>query len=179
MLRLPKLLIAIAAVGLCLCGCASIPEPTGAARKPASVSMDHYSGTWLEIGRRPMMITNNCVAGYTTYTPGKSTGEIAVEDGCHQSTPAGHLKMILGRGILSDAGAGNARLQVRYPFFITFNYWVLYEAPDSSWFISADPGLKNLWIYARTVPSPAQRDIMVAKAEALGYDTRQLEFPAQ
>ncbi|MGZ3304994.1 MAG: lipocalin family protein [Asticcacaulis sp.] len=175
----PYLTVLAVISAACLSACASVPQPTGAAVTPAAVSLDHYSGTWLEIGRHPMMITDNCVAGFTTYLPTAMPGQINVLDGCHQDTPSGKLKTIKGQGALLDAGTTNARLKVSYPFFITFNYWVLYEAPDHSWFISADPQMKNLWIYARKAPSPEARAVMVAKAAELGYDTAQLEFPAQ
>jgi len=80
--------------------------------------------------------------------------------------------------VLADAGGANAKLEAHYPFFITWNYWVLYESPEHDWFISADPKMKNLWIYSRTVPSPEARAVMVAKARELGYDVTKLEFPA-
>ncbi|MDV6331469.1 lipocalin family protein [Asticcacaulis sp. 201] len=162
---------------LLLSSCASMPAPD-TAPKTVAIPMSHYSGTWLEIARRPMWLTNGCVAGYTTYGTGQTPGEVTVEDGCHTDTPTGKLKTIKGKGTLTDAGGDNARLRVQYPFFITWNYWVLYEAPDHSWFISADPAMKNLWVYARAVPSPQDRAVMVAKAKALGYDVTKLEFPA-
>jgi apolipoprotein D and lipocalin family protein len=56
---------------------------------------------------------------------------------------------------------------------------VLYKSPDKSWFISANPGMTDLWIYARNVPSKAKLKTMVRKASQLGYDIRKLEFPAQ
>lgn len=161
-----------------LSGCAAMPAGPSQLKTAEAVPMSHYSGTWLEIARRPMMLTKNCVAGFTTYGPGARPGEVAVVDGCHQDTPSGKLKTIKARGILHDAGGDNAKLEVRYPLFITWNYWVLYEAPDHSWFISADPAMKNLWIYTRAVPSADDLAVMVAKAKALGYDTTQLEFPA-
>lgn len=169
--------LTLLATSILIAGCSTLP--TGAARSTVQVGMDHYTGTWLEIGRRPMWMTNGCVAGYTTYAPGSAAGTVTVEDGCHDKTPTGKLKTVHGRGTLLDAGTTNARLRVRYPFFITFNYWVLYEAPDHSWFISASPNMKNLWIYARQVPTDAQKTEMVAKAQALGYDTSLLEFPPQ
>ncbi|MNL65676.1 Lipocalin-like domain protein [compost metagenome] len=70
-------------------------------------------------------------------------------------------------------------MRVRYPLLITFNYWVLYKSPDKNWFISTDPDMTNLWIYARTVPSKAKLNTMVRKASQLGYDVRRLEFPEQ
>lgn len=147
--------------------------------QPVAVGMDHYHGTWIEIGRRPMWLTDGCVAGYSTYKLGKIPGEIKVEDGCHVGTPGGRLKTVNGDGRILDLGRNNAKMRVRYPFFITFNYWVLYRSPDKTWFISADPEMQNLWIYARAVPSKAKLKVMVSKARQLGYDVRKLEFPAQ
>lgn len=142
------------------------------------VQRDHYTGTWLEIGRTPMWITDGCVAGYTTYKPGISPNRVMVEDGCHVDTPNGRLKTVSGIGTLADADTTRAKLKVRYGFLVTFDYWVLYKSPDRSWFISADPEMKNLWIYAREVPSRKQLAKMVQKARDLGYDTNRLEFPA-
>jgi apolipoprotein D and lipocalin family protein len=161
--------------------CASFSPIHAASGSTTGLKVDprHYQGTWLEIGRRPMAITDGCVAGYTTYTPTAYAREIMVEDGCHEGTPSGRLKSITGRGELIDAGTTNARLKVRYPFFIVFDYRVLYQSPDHSWFISADPQMKNLWIYARAVPSTRQRAVMVKTAKSLGYDVGLLEFPDQ
>ncbi len=144
-----------------------------------AVGADHYRGRWLEIARTPMALTDGCVAGYSTYSKGRSPNEVAVEDGCHVGTPAGRLKSIHGTGDILDFATTKARMRVRYPFLITFNYWVLYKAPDQSWFISADPQMKNLWIYARSVPSKSLLRRMVRKAGELGYETRKLEFPPQ
>ena len=143
------------------------------------VGPDHYRGTWLEIARKPMYLTDGCVAGFSTYRPGPSRNEILVEDGCRVDTPKGRLKTIKGIGTITDFGTANAKMRVRYPWFITLNYWVLYESSDKSWFISANPSMTDLWIYARTVPSKSKLQRMVRKASQLGYDVRQLEFPAQ
>jgi len=166
----------VSAAALLLSACVSIP--TANLPQTAAIPLSHYSGTWLEIARRPMWLTDGCVAGYTTYSPGAKPNEIAVEDGCHKDTPTGKPKTIKARGVLTDAGGANAKLEAHYPFFITWNYWVFYESPDHDWFISADPKMKNLWIYSRTVPSPKVRAVMVAKARELGYDVTKLEFPA-
>lgn len=161
---------------------AALVSPLAVAHaEPAVVRVDkgHYRGTWLEIGRRPMWLTDGCVAGYTTYRPGPSAGQIMVEDGCREGAPTGKLKTVKGEGELLDVETTRAKLRVRYPLLITFNYWVLYEAPGHDWFISADPKMKDLWIYSRRVPTKGKLAIMVKKAKSLGYDVRKLEFPAQ
>ena len=143
------------------------------------VGPDHYRGTWLEIGRTPMWLTDGCVAGYSTYRPGKTKNRIMVEDGCREGTRSGRLKTVNGIGTIEDFGGTNAKMKVRYPLLITFNYWVLYKSPDKSWFISANPSMTDLWIYARKVPTKTHLARMINKARSLGYDVRKLEFPPQ
>lgn len=152
-------------------------SPAIAEPEVVKVGRSHYTGTWLEIGRTPMFITDGCVAGFSTYSPGKTPDEVAVVDGCYEGTPSGKLKTIKGKGRIIDADTARAKLRVRYPLLITFNYWVLYASPDKSWFISANPSMTNLWIYSRRVPSKKGLAVMVRKAQALGYDVSKLEFP--
>lgn len=162
----------VAIILVSLCGYA-VAEPN-----VIKVSRNHYTGTWLEIARRPMWLTNGCVAGFTRYELGKEPNEVAVLDGCHEGSPTGRLKTVRGKGQIQDAGTKRAKLKVRYPFFFTFDYWVLYQSPDRSWFISADPSMRNLWIYARRAPNHSRLKQMVRKASELGYDVNKLEFPA-
>lgn len=147
--------------------------------EPVPVGVDHYRGTWLEIGRTPMLLTDGCVAGYSTYRPGNTADAVLVEDGCRVDTPQGRLKTVKGVGKIEDFGSTNARMRVRYPLLITFNYLVLYKSPDKSWFISTNPSKDDLWIYARSIPSKTKLDRMVRKARELGYDVSKLEFPPQ
>lgn len=150
-----------------------------AAPKPVAVDAGHYRGTWLEIGRMPMLLTDGCVAGYSTYRQGKSADEVLVEDGCREGTPQGKLKTINGVGKIEDFASTKAKMRVRYPLLITFNYWVLYKSPDKSWFISANPSTDDVWVYARNVPSKTKLNRMMMKVRELGYDVKKLEFPAQ
>ncbi|WP_320195354.1 lipocalin family protein [Agrobacterium rosae] len=143
----------------------------------AQIDRSHYQGKWLEIGRTPMRLTDGCVAGFTAYKPGNAPNQVLVQDGCREGSPQGKLKTIEGMGTLTDSKTTKAKLRVRYPLLITFNYWVLYKSPDRSWFISANPDMRNLWIYARSVPSKSKLAVMVKKAKELGYDTSKLEFP--
>lgn len=170
--------IAVAGMVLATAGAAaSLAVPAHAEPRVARVSPDHYTGTWLEIGRKPMWITDGCVAAYTTYSRGLSPDRVMVEDGCRMGSPKGELKTIRGIGTIKDPDAARAKLRVRYKFLITMDYWVLYTAPDRSWFISADPSMEYLWIYARQVPSARKLALMKAKAAELGYDVGKLEFP--
>jgi apolipoprotein D and lipocalin family protein len=141
-----------------------------------------YSGAWIEIGRRPMKLTDGCVAGATEYKALSAT-KIDVRDTCHADTPTGKLKAIGGPGTILDPGT-NAKLHVNYRFLGVFpvarDYWVLDHADDYSWFISSDPAFENLWIYTRDPHvDPATLNGLIARAKAMGYDVAKLEFPAQ
>jgi len=149
---------------------AQAPQPA----KPVDLER-FYSGQRLEIGRLPMRLTDGCVAGATAYSKADK-GRIAVRDTCRDKTPAGKEKAIEGKGKIVDPGT-NAKLKVSYPFFITWEYWVLDHADDYSWFISADPKFEKLWIYTRKAPPKAELDGLIARARALGYDTGKLEYP--
>lgn len=167
---------------LALAGCATTGSTTSSLRPAAKIDAGRfYTGTWYEIGRRPMSLTDGCVAGGTTYTP-QGGVKVKVLDFCRDGSPTGKLKTIGGPAHIVDPGT-NAKLHVSYRVFgvirIPRDYWVLERAEDYSWFISADPSFHDLWIYTRN-PRPSQAEIapLVARAKALGYDTNLLEFPA-
>ncbi len=169
---------ALAVSGISHAATAKAPEPARA------VDLKRfYSGVWIEIGRRPMKLTDGCVAGATEYKIVGAT-RVNVRDTCHAGTPAGKLKAIGGPGEIKDPGA-NAKLHVTYRVFgfipvASWEYWVLDHDDAYTWFISADPTFKNLWIYTRDPHvDPALLKSLIAKAQALGYDTAKLEFPAQ
>ena len=166
---------------LTLGGCASLEPPSTVAARAVTVDPARfYTGTWYEIGRRPMWLTNGCVAGGTTYTL-EGEARVRVLDFCHQGSPAGARKTIGGAARITDPG-NFARLHVGYRLFgfvpVPRDYWVQEHADDYSWFISADPTFHDLWIYTRSpAPSPELVKLLTDKARALGYDTSLLEFP--
>lgn len=167
-----------AALALSACVTAPSPDQVRAPQPLKPVDLERfYSGRWLEIARLPMRITDGCVAGATNYVVVNPT-RVDVRDTCQSGTPQGREKAIGARGEILDPGT-NAKLRARYlAGFVTWDYWVLDRADDYSWFISADPTFDKLWIYTREVPSPAERERLVARAAALGYDVSRLEFPA-
>ncbi|HZV83956.1 MAG TPA: lipocalin family protein [Brevundimonas sp.] len=167
-------------LSLSLSACVTAPSPDEV-RAPQPVrAVDaerFYAGRWLEIARLPMRLTDGCVAGATNYVR-VNASRVDVRDTCQVDTPQGREKAIGARGEILDPGT-NAKLRVRYfGGLVTWDYWVLDHAEDYSWFISADPTFDKLWIYTREVPGPAERQALVARAAALGYDVSRLEFPA-
>lgn len=177
MIRASALLVVLALLGAC--ATAGAPRGPGAPQTAKSIDAARfYSGTWYEIGRRPMSLTDGCVAGGTTYS-GLAERRVRVRDFCHVGDPSGREKAIGGRGYFLDPGA-NGKLRVRYLGVIVWDYWVLDRAEDYSWFISADPTLTNLFIYTRDPqPSAAMVEDLTRRAAALGYDVNRLEFPAR
>lgn len=168
-----SLALAAAVATLATAAQAAAPEPA----KPIDAAR-FYQGTWHEIGRRPMMITDGCVAGTTAYAPGPD-GKVLVKDACRKDTPAGKEKSISGKGTILDPGT-NAKLRVRYNLLISRDYWVLDRDEAYGWFISASPDFKDLYIFTRDPSiSDATRNALIARAAELGYDTSKLEFPTQ
>jgi apolipoprotein D and lipocalin family protein len=173
----------IATVSLSGCVGNSITEAQKAPEPRKRVDLQlFYTGTWREIARRPMTITDGCVAGATEYGSDRNGG-IQVLDSCRMGSPRGELKTVGGPGTILDPGF-NAKLRVDYKLYgfvpVQRDYWVLDRADDYSWFISADPTLRDLYIFARNPQiGSAQRKQLVARAAALGYDVTKLEFPEQ
>lgn len=169
-------ILALAVAVLTLAGCVAVPR--GGAPEPAKrIDMARfYTGTWLEVARRPMIITVNCPAGTTSY---KRTGKsVYVFDACEVGGPGGRQRSIDGNGTILDPGI-NAKLKVQYTPLISREYWIIDRADDYSWFIEASPDFRDLYIFTRRVPSKSQLARLVARAEALGYDVSKLEFPEQ
>ena len=172
-------------VTLSLASCASLDQQSAKGAPEPKMYVDaskFYVGTWHEVARRPMKLTDGCVAGGTRYTP-KAGGTIDVLDFCRQGSPSGELRTIGGPGQITDT-ATNAKLHVRYSVLgfvpVVRDYWILEHASDYSWFISADPTFHDLWIYTRN-PSVGRKTLsrLVARARTLGYDVSKLEFPSQ
>lgn len=89
-----------------------LPAVVSAEPSVIKVAKRHYQGTWLEIARTPMWLTDGCVAGYTTYRPGSKADQIMVEDGCYEGRPGGRLKTVSGWGTLLDPDTTRAKLRV-------------------------------------------------------------------
>lgn len=170
----------MAALSLTLAGCVTAPSPSDwRAPQPAkAVDAERlWSGRWLEIARTPMSITDGCVAGASAYRLTSPT-RVDVRDTCQVGDPNGREKAVEGAGEILDPGT-NAKLRVKYFWgFVTWDYWVLDRADDYSWFIATSPTLDKAFIYARDVPTRAERDALTRRLGELGYDVSRLEYPA-
>jgi apolipoprotein D and lipocalin family protein len=155
---------------------AAAPEPT----KPVDPAK-FFTGRWYEIGRKPQMLTNGCVAGWTEYSELKDA-KLKVLDACHDKVPAGTLKTLGGPADMLDT-ANHAKILIHYHFGIITvrkEFWILDHDDDYTWFIEASPSFEELWIYTRAAnPSPELLEDLKKKAQGFGYDTGKLEYPTQ
>jgi apolipoprotein D and lipocalin family protein len=132
-----------------------------------------YRGTWLEVARRPMWITDGCNQGTTGYLRSAQPNQVYVRDACRE----GRQETVLsGDAEILDPGV-NSRLRVRYNPLLFVEYNIVDHAPDYSWFIETSPTLENVFIFTRKRPSSRQLSALVERARLLGYNTSDLEFP--
>lgn len=132
-----------------------------------------YRGTWLEVARRPMWITDGCIKGTTAYARTAAPNRILVRDACRKGAEETVLN---GEAEILDPGV-NSKLMVRYNPLLSVEYNIVDHAPDYSWFIETSPTLDNVFIFTRKVPSRKQLSGLVDRVRSLGYDTSKLEFP--
>ena len=134
-----------------------------------------YRGTWLEVARRPMWITNGCIAGTTSYLRSSQANQIHVRDACRKGSEETVLN---GVAEILDPGV-NSRLMVRYNPLLSVEYDIIDHAPDYSWFIETSPTLDNVFIFTRKRPSARALTHLLNRVRLLGYNTSDLEFPWQ
>lgn len=161
-------------------GCAAMPVGNASVPQPAKpVDLSAYAGTWYEMARYENGFEPNC-EGVTAQYAARPDGRIKVVNTCHRGSPSGEVKISEGNAKVV-AGSRNAKLKVSFfgPFYFG-DYWVLDHADDYSWSIVGEPSGKYLWILTRQAhPADTMRNDLVARAQALGYDTKRLHATAQ
>lgn len=159
---------------------ASLALALAAATAVTAAPLDaaHYSGTWLEVGRTPMKLTDGCVAGTTTYTRTDAV-HVKIVDDCRQGSPEGKRKAVTGKGTIQDPGTDHV-MDVRYFVVMNWRFEVLDHDPAGQWFIAGDLKRKSqrVFIFTRSAPSEAELTTLTAKARAAGY-TGTIETPRQ
>jgi apolipoprotein D and lipocalin family protein len=78
----------------------------------------------------------------------------------------------------------NTKIVVHYTVFgiipITRTYWLIDHGDDYSWFMFTNPAFTQVSIFTRAKqPGQARIAELVARLQAFGYDTKQLEYPAE
>jgi apolipoprotein D and lipocalin family protein len=159
---------AVAMIAVAGVASAEAPQPKKA------IEIDRFLGRWHEIARTPNMNQRGCKAGTADW--GRSAGGgLTVVQRCTKA--GGETKTWSGSATIVDAST-NAKLRLSLlKGLIKQEYWVLDRADDYSWAIAGTPGGNFVWILSRKASlSVAERNAVVARVKALGYDTGKLEF---
>ncbi len=175
------LLAALATGAFALSGCATVLDkhPVGNSAVPEptkSVNLARYTGRWYELARYEQGFQKGCDGVTADYTM-RQDGKIDILNRCRK--PDGKISDAKGKAKIVDAET-NAKLKVSFfgPFY--GNYWVLDRADDYSWAIVGEPSGRYLWILSReATPSQNRLDSLIARANAMGYDTSYLRMTAQ
>ena len=166
------LLLTTVTVGACVAGPSGNPHPPQPAK---AVDLQRYAGLWYEAARYDMRFEKGC-DGVTAEYSKRPDGLIRVVNTCRQGGPTGPVKVSEGKAKVADAASG-AKLKVSFfgPFFVG-DYWVLDHADDYSWSIVGEGSGKYLWLLTRKPPTPAELQVLIGRAKAMGYDTAMLRI---
>lgn len=169
------LIAAFVALGACS-GAAGQDRPVAAPARPVDLNL--YLGKWYELARYDMVFERGC-EGVTAEYAMRPDGMVRVLNTCRKGTPDGPVKTAEGRARVV-AGSDGAKLKVAFfgPFWA--DYWVLDRAEDYSWAIVGEPSGQYLWILSRDATPGADALVaLVARTQALGYDTSRLHMTLQ
>ena len=154
------------------------PEPTQPVDKDRL-----YLGIWHEVARTANEDNKGCVAGETRFTT-NDDGVLIDRESCRLGDPnIGKERIFEGPVTFPEPSTG-AKFHTSHRVFGLFSagsdYWVLDHDAAYSWFIVTTPSFKTLSIFSRDPQIPvSERDVLVARAQAFGFDTTKLEFPPQ
>lgn len=152
-------------------GCAQIPdgvEPVG------GFDAERYLGTWYEIARLDHRFERGLSKVSATYTARDDGGIGVLNRGFNAETgewdeASGRAKFVGARDV------GQLKVSFFGPFYGGYN--VVDLDPEYQYSLVVGPNRSYLWILARRPDPPrAEVDRLVARAQALGFDTRQLVF---
>ena len=167
----PVLSACIAVLVFALAGAAD----AGAPRPAKPVHPERFFGTWYEVARTPNPAQKGCFAAVARWSRA-ADGRISVVNSCRKGSPTGPEQTWKGVGRVIDAAA--ARVSVAFlGGVMKQEYWVLDRADDYSWSIMGTPGGNYVWVFSRKpVLTPAEKNALMARVKALGYNVSKLEL---
>ncbi|MDO9273098.1 MAG: lipocalin family protein [Rugosibacter sp.] len=169
--RLGLLALLLTASALLLVGCAStLPPPRVTAVTPFDVQ--RYAGRWYELARLDHAFERGMTDVSATYTAQADGSVRVVNRGYAPAT--GQWREAVGKALFTGAPTtGSLKVSFFGPFY--GGYHVAALDPDYRWSLVVGPNTGYAWILARDKQLPAaQRDAIVARAQALGVDTSAL-----
>jgi apolipoprotein D and lipocalin family protein len=171
---LAVLSVLVASVAVSGCAALGPKHPVGNSTVPQpakAVDLTRYSGKWFELARYEQSFQKGCEGVSADYTL-RADGTIGVLNRCRK--PDGKVKEAKGRAKVVDRGT-NSKLKVSFfgPFF--GDYWILDHADDYRWSLVGEPSGRYLWILHRMADPPeAEREALINRARAMGFDTTML-----
>ena len=169
--RLGLLALLVVGTGLPLVGCASTRPPPGVtAVTPFDVQ--RYAGRWYELARLDHAFERGMTDVTATYTAQADGSVRVVNRGYAPATS--QWREAVGKALFTGAPtAGSLKVSFFGPFY--GGYHVAALDPDYRWALVLGPDTNYCWSLARDKQLPAaQRDAIVARAQALGVDTSSL-----
>ncbi|HSX62756.1 MAG TPA: lipocalin family protein [Tahibacter sp.] len=181
-MQMPSLLTRIAGIAaLAMAGFA--PAVPGDADVPTvpTVDLQRYAGTWYEQARLPNRFQKQCHREVSaTYTP-QADGSVEVLNRCLREN--GTSDSAVGKAEVDDPrqpGLLDVTFMpkgLRWLPFTQAEYRIVALDDDYQWSIVGGKDRKYLWVLTRRQNiDAAQREALVDRARALGYDTTKLQF---
>lgn len=159
---------------LFLAGCSHVPLDS---QPMPRVEAEKYMGKWYEIARLPNRFEKGC-QGVTAEYALQKDGTVSVLNTCRKDGPEGPARTAKATAWSVDSSGSRYEVSFFRPFKAP--YWIIDLDPQYRWAAVGHPARKYLWILARdkSLPPDVEKELL-ARLQALGYDTARLERPKQ
>ena len=154
-----------------MAGCANTSPPPGV-KAVTPFDLQRYQGRWYELARLDHSFERGMTDVSATYTP-QADGSVRVVNRGFAAA-SGQWREAVGKALFTGAPTtGSLKVSFFGPFY--GGYHVAALDPDYRWALVLGPDTSYCWILARDKQlDAAQRDAIVARAQALGVDTHAL-----
>lgn len=154
-----------------MAGCANTNPPPGV-EAVTPFDLQRYQGRWFELARLDHSFERGMTDVSATYIP-QADGSVRVVNRGFAAA-SGQWREAVGKALFTGAPTtGSLKVSFFGPFY--GGYHVAALDPDYRWALVLGPDTSYCWILARDKQlDAAQRDAIVARAQALGVDTHAL-----